>query len=78
VVHLSVCSEEAIKVTQRYLGPAAKTFLERQTRSHIGGLDLNNLEKAHLPELAKWVETSAGLLIDKTKAKELAEHLAKI
>ena len=78
VVHLSVCSEEAIKVTQRYLGPAAKTFLERQTRSHMNGLDLNNLEKAHLPELAKWVETSAGLLIDKPKAKELAEHLAKI
>ena len=60
------------------LGPAARTFLERQTRSHLGGLDLNNLKKAHLPELAKWVEISAGLHIDKTKAKELAEQMARL
>ena len=75
---MSVCSDEAIKVAQKYLGPAARTFLERQTRSHLGGLDLNNLKKAHLPELAKWVEISAGLLIDKTKAKELAEQMARL
>jgi hypothetical protein len=44
----------------------------------MNGLDLNNLERAHLPELAKWVQISAGLLIEKPKAAELAALLVKI
>ena len=75
---MTTYSEEAIKITQKFLGPAAKSFLERQTRSHMNGLDLNNLERAQLPELAKWVQTSAGLLIEKPKAAELASLLVKI
>ena len=75
---MSSYSDEAIKVTQKYLGPSSKTFLERQTRSHMNGLDLNNLDRGHLADLAKWVEISAGLLLDKPKAKELASLLAKI
>ena len=75
---MSAYSDEAIKITQKYLGPASKTFLERQARSHMNGLDINNLQKEHLPELAKWVGISAGLLIDKSRAAELASILAKI
>jgi hypothetical protein len=75
---MSAYSDETIKVTQKYLGPAAKTFLERQARSHMNGLDLNNLQKEHMAELAKWVGISAGLLIDKGKAAELAGLLTKI
>lgn len=75
---MSTCSDEAVSITQKFLGPSSKTFLERQTRSHMNGLDLNNLERAHLPELAKWVQISAGLLIEKPKAAELAALLVKI
>jgi hypothetical protein len=75
---MSTCSDEVVNITQRFLGPAAKAFLERQTRSHMNGLDLNNLERAQLPELAKWVQISAGLLIEKPKAAELAALLVKI
>jgi hypothetical protein len=75
---MSAYSDEAIKIAQKYLGPSAKTFLERQARSHMNGLDLNNLGKEHLAELAKWVGVSAGLLIDKVKAAELAAAMAKI
>jgi len=75
---MSTYSDEAIKIAQKFLGPAAKAFLERQTKSHMNGLDLNNLEGAQLPELAKWVQISAGLLIEKPKAAELASLLIKI
>jgi hypothetical protein len=75
---MSVQSEESIKIAQKYLGPSAKSFLERQARSHMNGLDLNNLGKEHMAELAKWVGISAGLLIDKGKAAELAAELLRI
>jgi hypothetical protein len=75
---MSLYSDEAIKVAQKYLGPAAKTFLERQTRSHMSGLELSDLGQGQMADLAKWVEISAGLLIDKTKAKELASMSLKI
>jgi hypothetical protein len=75
---MSQCSDEAVKVAQKYLGPAAKTYLERQTRSHMNGLELNDLQRGQMADLAKWVETSAGLLIDKPKTKELASLLLKI
>jgi hypothetical protein len=64
-------SEKVLKLTASYIGPAAQRFLERQTTSHMNGLAFNALEKQHLPELSKWVNTSAGLVIDKAKAQEL-------
>jgi hypothetical protein len=52
-------------------------FLERQTRYHLDGLAFDDLQPAHLPDLAKWVNTPAGLIIDKTRAQELSEQIAK-
>jgi hypothetical protein len=69
-------SERVVKLTAYYIGPAASRFLERQTASHMNGLKLSDSEKKHLPELAKWVNISAGLLIDKTKAQELANKIS--
>jgi hypothetical protein len=37
------------------------------------GLKFTDLEKKHIPDLAKWVNISAGLLTDKTKAEELSK-----
>jgi hypothetical protein len=72
---MSLYSEKVVQLATVYLGPAAKTFLERQTISHLKGLVLENLQKEHLPELAKWVGISAGLIIDKAKAAELANKI---
>lgn len=69
---MSDVSDKVLKITVDYIGPSSKTFLERQTRSHMNGLEFADLEKAHLPELSKWVGTSAGLLIGKDKASALA------
>jgi hypothetical protein len=68
-------SEKVLKLTANYIGPAAQKFLERQTISHMNGLQFNALEKQHLPELSKWVNISAGLVIDKAKAQELANKI---
>lgn len=75
---MSACSDTVLKVTTDYVGPSSKAFLERQTKSHMGGLEFNNLDSSQLPELAKWVNTSAGLLIGKDKAKELADKITKL
>jgi hypothetical protein len=71
-------SEKVLKLTSTYIGPASQKFLERQTTSHMNGLSFNTIETKHLPELAKWVGTSAGLLIDPKKAQELAGKIAAL
>jgi hypothetical protein len=75
---MTAYSDEVLKVTQKYLGPSAKAFLERQTKSHLNGLDFNSVEKTNVAELTKWIEVSAGLLIGKEKAAELAHMVRKI
>lgn len=68
-------SDKVLKLTMTYIGPASMKFLERQTVSHMNGLAFNALEKKHIPELAKWVNISAGLLISPVKAKDLADKI---
>jgi hypothetical protein len=71
-------SDKVLKLTSVYIGPASQKFLERQTISHMNGLAFNALERKHLPELVKWVNTSAALLINPAKAKELADKISAI
>jgi hypothetical protein len=68
---MSQLSDKVLLVCTPYLGPAAKVFLKRQC-ARLDGLDLEALEKKHLPDLARWIGISAALVIDKEKAKELA------
>lgn len=75
---MSIMSKKVLAVTIDYIGPSAEAFLQRQTTRHMNGLEFDNLEKQHLPELAKWVRVSAGLLIDKGRAVELSEKILKL
>jgi hypothetical protein len=68
-------SDTVLKLTTPYIGPASQKFLERQTISHMNGLQFNALEKKHIPELAKWVKVSAGLLIAPAKAQDLSNKI---
>lgn len=68
-------SDKVLKLTIPYIGPASQKFLERQTVSHMNGLAFNTIEKKHIPELAKWVQVSGGLLIAPAKANELADKI---
>ena len=75
---MSLLSERIVKTATTYLGPASKGFLERQTASDVNGLNFDDIERNHLPKLARWVNIPAGLLIDKGKAKELAHKIAAL
>jgi hypothetical protein len=75
---LTELSDKVLKLTSAYVGPASQKFLERQTSAHMNGLNFATLEKKHLPELAKWVSTSAGLLIASAKAQELANKISAL
>ncbi len=69
-------AQKVLETTTPYLGPASKIFLDRQTKRHMNGVIFDYLEKDHLPDLSHWVMISAGLLIDKNKAKELSEKIS--
>ena len=75
---MSELSEKVLKLTLTYIGPSAPSFLERQTKHHLNGLEFSRVERSHLPELAKWVGVSASLLIDKSDAAELADKIKKL
>jgi hypothetical protein len=80
---MSELSEKVLTVTKRFLGPASQTFLERQTKSHMQGLGLNDIKEEHLPELFKWIHISSGLVIDKKadlllNALEVIFHTKKL
>ena len=71
---MSVLTDKIVAESTNYLGPAAKKFLERQTTTHMGGLNFDDLQRSHLSELASWVATSGRLVIDEALAKELVSQ----
>ena len=71
-------AKKVLETTTPYLGPASKIFLDRQTKRHMNGVIFDYLQNNHLPELSHWVLVSAGLLIDKNKAKELSEKISTL
>lgn len=73
---MTALSEAVLAESIKYLGPAAKRFLERQTKFHLEGIEFDSLLPQHIPELAKWVNISAQLIIDKNKALELSEKIS--
>jgi hypothetical protein len=78
LIIMSDISEKVVLISANYLGPAARKFLQRQTSGHMNGLNLDDLERKDLPALARWIQTSASLVIDPAKARELADKIAKI
>jgi len=75
---MSILSEKVLKEATFYLGPAAKTFLERQTKYHLDNLKFDDLKSEHLSDLCHWINISGGLIIGKEKSAELAEKVGKI
>ena len=66
--------QRVAEIGKPYLGPATEQFIARQCKSHLK-IEATNLMSAQLGELAKWVENSAGLIMDKGKAAELAKKI---
>ena len=71
-------AQKVLTVAVQYFGPAAKFFLQRQTKYHMNNLDAEELQPVHLPELVKWLKISAPLFIDKVKAEEFLQRVQKL
>lgn len=71
---MTVLSDQVVRIATEFLGPAAATFMARQCK-HIKLNSIEELAFDHIPEYAKYVEISAGLLIGKDKAKVLKDKL---
>jgi len=63
---------DCLAVLAAELGPAARAFLERQCRRHLGK-EPSMLEKADIDELAKWCTTGIQL----TLGAQVAENVRK-
>lgn len=74
---MSVLSDKIIAVSKPYFGPATEAFLARQCKGHLS-TEVTALSQGQLKELAKWVETSAALIMDAAKASEVAKKIAAL
>ncbi len=75
---MSILSDKVAALSVNYFGPAARKFLERQTTAHMNGIAFDDLQKNDLAELAKWINVSGSLIIDKVKAKELSDKVVSM
>jgi hypothetical protein len=64
--------KECLAVLAEELGPAARTFLDRQCRNHLRK-DPSTLEKADIDELAKWCGNGIQLAL----GAQIAENVKK-
>jgi hypothetical protein len=69
--------KQATALTEAYMGSGAERFINRQITAHLGTTP-EQFDASKLDELAKWVELSASLLIDKAKAKTLADQIRSL
>jgi len=77
-MNMTDLAQKVLSISTAYLGPAAKMFLARQTKYHLQGLDYEQLQREHLVELSKWLYISGSLVIEKDKAQELSQLVAKL
>lgn len=70
--------DQAIDITEEYLGPAARRFLDRQILAHLDK-DPELLSRADLGKLMDWLEASVALLTDdQTIVNEFCAKLRKL
>lgn len=53
--------EQAVDISEEYLGPAAERFMRRQISTHLG-IKPEKLSNADLPQLIKWVSLAFAVL----------------
>jgi hypothetical protein len=75
---MTVTSNAILEIATGYLGPAAITLLERQTKFHMNGLAFHDLEPFQCAELGKWVGIASAMFIEQDLAAELAEKIQEL
>ncbi len=77
-VFMSKTSDAVLEIAVEYLGPAAITLLERQTKFHLQGLSFTDIRPEHCKELAKWVGLASAMFIEQNLAEELADKIGRL
>lgn len=75
---MTTTSDTVLAIATEYLGPAAITLLERQTKFHMNGLSFRDLQPAHCTDLSKWVGIASAMFIEQDQAMELANKISRI
>jgi hypothetical protein len=68
---------KTLDIAKQYLGPAAERFINRQIEQHLNTKP-EDISKQDIPELAKWVKTSAALLTDQKIASDFADKISAL
>lgn len=58
--------DQAVEITEEYLGPAGERFMRRQVSTHLG-IEPEKLTKKHLPQLVDWARLAFTMLTDDEK-----------
>ncbi len=69
--------KECLAVLAEELGPAARTFLDRQCRNHLNK-DPSALEKTDIDELAKWCVNGIQLALGAQVAENVKKGLLSL
>ncbi|PWR72159.1 hypothetical protein [Methanospirillum lacunae] len=75
---MTTTSDTVLVIATEYLGPAAITLLERQTKFHMNGLTFRDLEPSHCADLSKWVGIASAMFIEQDQAQELADKIKRV
>lgn len=66
--------EKIVHIAAAFLGPATRMFLEKQTKSKMNNLELDEVKDDHLPELFRWIHVSCRPIL-KERVAELLHRL---
>lgn len=68
--------EKIVHIAASYLGPATRMFLEKQTKSKMNNLALDEIKDDHLPELFRWIHIGCRPIL-KERVTELLSRLER-
>jgi len=58
--------DNAVRISEDYLGPAGERFVRRQIITHLN-IEPEDLQKKHLPELTEWLHASFAVITRDTQ-----------
>lgn len=70
--------DQAVQVSEEYLGPAGERFIRRQITTHLQ-IEPEDLQASHLPELAEWLHAAFAVLTSDVRyVSEYIEQILRI
>jgi hypothetical protein len=64
-------------VAVKYVGSESQRFIDRQCRAHLK-VEPQVVNRAHLPELARWVGISAGIILSQDQAEAFKQEILNL